>query len=40
MTLVVEPSRYEFLDFLKAGIPLLFLTYLATLLVTPLIFSF
>ena len=40
VTLVVEPGKYGFADFLKAGVPLLFLTYLATLLVAPLIFPF
>jgi di/tricarboxylate transporter len=40
VTLVVEPGRYKFLDFIKVGVPLLFLTYLVTLLVAPLIFPF
>jgi di/tricarboxylate transporter len=40
VTLVVEPGKYGFADFLKVGVPLLFLTYLATLLVAPLIFPF
>ena len=34
------PGRYKFGDFLKVGIPLLLLTWLTTLLVTPLIFPF
>ena len=40
VTLVVDPGRYRFLDFVKAGIPLLVLTYLVTLLVAPLVFPF
>lgn len=40
VTLVVDPGRYKFTDFVKVGVPLLLLTYLATLLVAPLIFPF
>ncbi len=40
VTLVVEPGRYSFFDFVKAGIPLLLLTYFVTLVVAPLIFPF
>lgn len=40
VTLVVEPGRYQFADFLKTGLPLLFLVYLTTLLVAPLVFPF
>lgn len=40
VTLVVEPGRYKFGDFVKVGVPLLFLTYLVTLIVAPLIFPF
>ncbi len=40
VTLVVEPGRYTFFDFVKTGLPLLFLTYLTTLAVTPMIFPF
>ncbi len=40
VTLVVEPGRYRFGDFLKTGLPLLALTYLTTLLVAPWIFPF
>jgi di/tricarboxylate transporter len=40
VTLVVEPGRYAFMDFVKAGVPLLLLTYLVTLVVAPLIFPF
>ena len=38
--LVVEPGRYGLMDFVKVGIPLLLLTYVVTLLVTPLVFPF
>jgi di/tricarboxylate transporter len=40
VTLVVDPGRYKFSDFVKLGVPLLLLTYLGTLLVAPLIFPF
>lgn len=40
VTLVVEPGRYKFTDFAKVGVPLLFLTYLVTVFVAPLIFPF
>lgn len=40
VTLVVDPGRYKFTDFIKVGVPLLFLTYLATLVVAPMIFPF
>ncbi len=40
VTLVVDPGRYQFTDFVKVGTPLLLLTYLVTLLVAPLIFPF
>jgi len=40
VTLVVDPGRYKFTDFIKVGVPLLFLTYLATIAVTPMIFPF
>lgn len=40
VTLVVEPGRYGFKDFVKVGVPLLLLTYLVTLLLAPLIFPF
>ncbi len=40
VTLVVDPGRYRFTDFVKVGVPLLLLTYLVTLLVAPLIFPF
>ena len=40
VTLVVEPGRYGFMSFMKVGVPLLLLTWLVTLLLTPLIFPF
>jgi di/tricarboxylate transporter len=40
VTLIVEPGRYGFMDLVKAGVPLLLLTYLVTLTVAPLIFPF
>jgi di/tricarboxylate transporter len=40
VTLVVDPGRYRFVDFVKVGVPMLFLTYLATLAVVPLVFPF
>jgi di/tricarboxylate transporter len=40
VTLVVEPGKYAFVDFVKVGLPLLILTYGVTLLVTPLFFPF
>jgi len=38
VTLVVEPGRYRFTDFVKVGAPLMLLAYVATLLVTPIFF--
>lgn len=40
VSLVVEPGRYVFTDFVKVGLPLLFLVYLTTLAVAPLVFPF
>jgi di/tricarboxylate transporter len=40
VTLVVEPGRYAFIDFVKVGVPLLLLAYGVTLLVAPIIFPF
>jgi di/tricarboxylate transporter len=40
VTLVVDPGRYTFMDFVKVGVPLVVLTYLVTLLVVPMIFPF
>ncbi|MEM1070713.1 MAG: SLC13 family permease, partial [Planctomycetota bacterium] len=38
VTLVVEPGGYRFIDFVKIGLPLMFLTYLINLIVTPILF--
>ncbi len=40
VTLVVEPGRYRFMDFVKVGVPLLMLTYLVTVLLAPIVFPF
>lgn len=40
VTLVVDPGRYRFLDFVKVGVPLLLLTWITTLIVAPLIFPY
>ena len=40
VTLVVEPGRYTFMDFVKVGVPLLLLTCLVTVLLTPLLFPY
>ena len=40
VTLVVNPGRYGFMDFVKVGFPLLLLSYAVTLLVAPLVFPF
>ena len=38
VTLVVEPGGYRFIDFVKIGGPLMLLTYLINLVVTPILF--
>lgn len=40
VTLVVDPGRYKFTDFVKVGVPLLLLTYVVTLFIAPLVFPF
>lgn len=40
VTLVVEPGGYGFMSFVKVGVPLLLLTYVATAIVAPLLFPF
>ena len=40
VTLVVEPGRYTFADFVKVGVPLLVLTWLVTVLMAPLLFPY
>ena len=39
-TLVLGPGGYQFSDFVKVGLPLVFLTLIITLLVVPLILPF
>jgi di/tricarboxylate transporter len=38
VTLVVEPGRYRFVDFLKAGLPLMIIAWLITLFLVPVLF--
>lgn len=40
MMLVVEPGKYRLTDFFKAGIPMLILTWIVTMLLVPLLFPF
>ena len=40
VTLVVEPGHYRFMDFVKVGVPMLLLTWIVTVFVTPLLFPF
>jgi len=40
VTLVVEPGRYRFMDFVKVGTPLLLLAWLTTLLLAPMVFPY
>ena len=40
VTLVVEPGRYKFMDFVKVGVPLLLLAYATVLLLAPLVFPY
>ena len=40
VTLVMEPGEYSFGDYVKVGVPLLILTWLVTLLVTPFMFPY
>ena len=40
VTLVMEPGEYAFLDFVKVGVPLLFLTWLVTVLIAPMMFPY
>jgi di/tricarboxylate transporter len=39
-TLVMEPGGYRYVDFLRAGVPLLLLTWLVTVVLVPLLFPF
>ena len=38
VSLVVEPGRYRFIDFIKVGVPMLLLTYLVTMFLVPVLF--
>lgn len=38
VTLVVEPGHYRFMDFVKVGMPMVLITWLIAMLVTPLLF--
>ena len=40
VTLVVEPGRYRFTDFVKVGAPLQVIAWLVTLVVAPLVFPY
>ena len=40
VTLVVNPGRYRFIDFVRVGLPLLLLTWLVVLVLTPWVFPF
>ena len=39
-TLVVDPGKYRFMDFVKVGVPLLILTYVVTLVIAPMAFPY
>ena len=39
-TLVMEPGRYAFMDFVKVGVPLVLLTLLVCIVLIPLLFPF
>ena len=39
-TLVMEPGGYRYMDFVKAGVPLLILTWIVAMTVIPLLFKF
>jgi di/tricarboxylate transporter len=40
VTLVVEPGRYRFMDFVKVGLPLMGMVWLVMLLMVPLLYPF
>lgn len=40
VTLIVEPGRYRFIDFVKVGVPLMILVWLITLLMVPLLYPY
>jgi di/tricarboxylate transporter len=39
-TLIMEPGGYRYVDFVKAGVPLLLLTWIVAMITIPLLFSF
>ncbi len=39
-TLIMEPGGYRYMDFVKAGVPLLLLTWVVAMAIIPLLFSF
>ncbi len=39
-TLIMEPGGYRYMDFVKAGVPLLLLTWIVAMAIIPLLFSF
>jgi len=39
-TLVMEPGGYRYLDFVKAGVPLLILTWIVAMAIIPVFFKF
>ena len=39
-TLVMEPGGYRYIDFVKAGVPLLIFTWIVAMVVIPLLFKF
>jgi len=38
--LIIDPGKYRLMDFVKVGVPLLILTGLITVILTPLMFPF
>ncbi|TDJ21996.1 MAG: SLC13 family permease [Gammaproteobacteria bacterium] len=40
VTLVVEPGHYRFMDFVKVGSPMVLITWIVTMFVTPLVFPY
>ncbi len=40
VTLVVEPGHYRFLDFVKVGVPMVFITWVVAMLLIPVLFPF
>jgi di/tricarboxylate transporter len=40
VTLVVEPGHYRFMDFVKVGSPMVLITWIVTMFLTPLVFPY